>query len=199
MKKLLRKLIRLMAAMPLIGRFVHIAAALYRIQALAQQVARIDSEVSTLRHLLASGYVPGGQPVEGPGLAFEDDVKNLVQSVPVALRRLRQDVDGLLLQAGSSTPAASASGPAGTPAPLREPASPGPAGTPAPLIREQVAPASVPASGPAGTPAPLIREQVAPASVPASGPAGTPAPLREQVAPASVPASGPAGPSGRPS
>jgi len=69
MKKLLKKMLRRLARVPVIGRFVRIAAAIYRLPARAETVTRIE--------------------------ATKADLDNLVVSVPVALRKLRRDVDRL--------------------------------------------------------------------------------------------------------
>jgi hypothetical protein len=75
-KKLIRKILRAVAHAPVIGRYVRMAAALYRIAAVAERTGRLSGE---LRHAASP----------------EDDRDNLLASMPVTLRKLRRDIDDL--------------------------------------------------------------------------------------------------------
>ena len=82
-KKLIRKFLRAVAHAPLIGRYVRMAAALYRIAAVAERTGRLNGE---LQHASSFTASPGA------------DRDNLLASVPVTLRKLRRDVDTLQAQ-----------------------------------------------------------------------------------------------------
>lgn len=79
-KKLIRKILRAVAHAPLIGRYVRMAAALYRIAALAERSGRLNGEI------VSAAASP------------EADRDNLLASMPVTLRKLRRDVDALQAQ-----------------------------------------------------------------------------------------------------
>jgi hypothetical protein len=79
-KKLIRKVFRALAQAPLIGRPVRMAAALYRIAALAERTGRLNGELQNANSVTASP---------------ETDRDNLLASLPVTLRKLRRDVDAL--------------------------------------------------------------------------------------------------------
>jgi len=82
-KKVIRKIIRALAGAPLIGRYVRMAVALYRIAEMAERTGRLNGE---LQQAAAVAATP------------DADRDNLLASVPVALRRLRRDVDALQTQ-----------------------------------------------------------------------------------------------------
>ncbi len=79
-KKLIRKVFRALAHAPLIGRPVRMAAALYRIAALAERTGRLNGELQNANSVTASP---------------EADRDNLLASLPVTLRKLRRDIDAL--------------------------------------------------------------------------------------------------------
>jgi len=79
-KKLIRKVFRALAQAPLIGRPVRMAAALYRIAALAERTGRLNGELQNANSVT-------GTP--------EADRDNLLASLPVTVRKLRRDVDAL--------------------------------------------------------------------------------------------------------
>jgi len=81
-KKLIRKILRALAHAPVIGRYVRMAAALYRIADLAERTGRLNGELQ--------------QSASASAAASPDaDRDNLLASVPVTLRKLRRDVDAL--------------------------------------------------------------------------------------------------------
>lgn len=82
-KRLLRKILRTLANAPLIGRSVRMAAALYRIAAAAERSGQLNGELHKASSIAASP---------------DADRDNLVASVPVALRKLRRDVETLQAQ-----------------------------------------------------------------------------------------------------
>lgn len=79
-KKLIRKVFRALAHAPLIGRPVRMAAALYRIAALAERTGRLNGELQNANSVT-------GTP--------EADRDNLLASLPVTVRKLRRDIDAL--------------------------------------------------------------------------------------------------------
>jgi hypothetical protein len=79
-KKLIRKVFRALAQAPLIGRPVRMAAALYRIAALAERTGRLNGELQNANSVT-------GTP--------EADRDNLLASLPVTVRKLRRDIDAL--------------------------------------------------------------------------------------------------------
>ena len=79
-KTLLRKILRKLANLPVIGRFIRMAAALYRIAAAAERGGPMTVE-------------PQIAPLVTAAPDAERD--NLAASVPVALRKLRRDVETL--------------------------------------------------------------------------------------------------------
>lgn len=79
-KKLLRKTLRAIANAPVIGCYVRMAAALYRIAALAERTGRLNGEIASI------------------AASPEADRDNLLASMPVTLRKLRRDVDALQAQ-----------------------------------------------------------------------------------------------------
>lgn len=82
-KKIIRKILRALAHAPLIGRYIRMAAALYRIAAMAERTGRLNGELQQAASVAATP---------------DADRDNLVASVPVALRKLRRDVDALQAQ-----------------------------------------------------------------------------------------------------
>ena len=82
-KTLLRKILRKLAQLPVIGRFIRMAAALYRIAAAAERSGQLNGELQRAASVAATP---------------DADRDNLVASVPVALRKLRRDVEKLQAQ-----------------------------------------------------------------------------------------------------
>jgi len=90
MKMRLSSLVRRAKGVPLIGPLVAFLIALYRLPLLYKRLAYLDEH---LAHLEARLGVPGhGTDI----LPTNEDVQNLILSTPVALRKLRRDVDLLL-------------------------------------------------------------------------------------------------------
>jgi hypothetical protein len=95
MKTLLKQIVRKATAVPGIGRLVRIAAAVYRLPEIREEVLA-----------LVSGHYPQGAKPAQPALwrslaeLRENTVgdANLTRSVPVALRRLTRDVQALRVQ-----------------------------------------------------------------------------------------------------
>lgn len=83
LKRIIRKFLRALANAPVIGRYVRMAAALYRIAAMAERTGRLNGE---LQQAASAAATP------------DADRDNMVASVPVALRKLRRDVDALQAQ-----------------------------------------------------------------------------------------------------
>jgi hypothetical protein len=81
MKNLLKKILRRLAHVPVIGHFVRIMAAIYRLPTLAETVTRINTHLDS--------------NTQDWSEATKADLDNLVLSVPVALRKLRRDMDRL--------------------------------------------------------------------------------------------------------
>ena len=79
-KSFLRKILRAVAQAPLIGRYVRMAAALYRIAALAERTGRLNGQMQTGASLAATP---------------EADRDNLLASMPVELRKLRREIEAL--------------------------------------------------------------------------------------------------------
>ena len=82
-KRILRKILRTLANAPLIGRYVRMAAALYRIAAAAERTGRLNGELQQAASIASTP---------------DADRDNLIASVPVALRKLRRDVEVLQAQ-----------------------------------------------------------------------------------------------------
>lgn len=82
-KRIIRKILRTLANLPVIGRYIRMAAALYRIAAAAERNGQLSGE---LYKAASTAATP------------DADRDNLVASVPVALRKLRRDVDKLQAQ-----------------------------------------------------------------------------------------------------
>ena len=82
-KRIFRRILRWLANLPLIGRYIRMAAALYRIAAAAERNGQLNGE---LYKAASSAATP------------DADRDNLVASAPVALRKLRRDVDKLQAQ-----------------------------------------------------------------------------------------------------
>lgn len=81
MKRILKKLLHRFGDVPLIGRPFRIAAAVYRLPEFSEQLMQLRRNI------------------EQPSLeASKQDLNNLAISVPVALRKLRRDVDLLLMR-----------------------------------------------------------------------------------------------------
>jgi hypothetical protein len=76
LKNFIRSVLRALARLPVIGRFVRMAAALYRI---ADQAER-------------SGHLTVEMPKPAP-VTPDADRDNLIASIPVTLRKLRRDLD----------------------------------------------------------------------------------------------------------
>jgi len=85
LKRLIRKFLRWLAHLPVIGRYVRMAAALYRIAAAAERTGQLNGELQQAATAAA---------VSSP----DADRDNLIASVPVALRKLRRDVERLEAQ-----------------------------------------------------------------------------------------------------
>ena len=83
LKRIVRKILRSLANAPLIGRYVRMAAALYRIAAMAERTGRLNGELQQAASVSATP---------------DADRDNLVISMPVSLRKLRRDVDALQAQ-----------------------------------------------------------------------------------------------------
>jgi len=79
-KNFIRKILRALAHAPLIGRYVRMAAALYRIAAAAERTGRLNGELQQAASVAATP---------------DADRDNLIASAPVALRKLRRDVESL--------------------------------------------------------------------------------------------------------
>ena len=77
-KNFLKRILRRMARLPVIGRPIRMAAALYRLAALAERGLPPPVELQKIAEAAAGS-----------------DQDNLALSVPVALRRLRRDLDRL--------------------------------------------------------------------------------------------------------
>lgn len=82
-KRIIRKILRWLANLPVIGRYIRMAAALYRIAAAAERNGQLNGELHKVPSIAATP---------------DADRDNLVASVPVALRKLRRDVDKLQAQ-----------------------------------------------------------------------------------------------------
>ena len=82
-KRIFRKILRWLANLPVIGRYVRMAAALYRLAAAAERNGQLNGELH-----------------KGTSIAATPDADrdNLIASVPVSLRKLRRDVERLKAQ-----------------------------------------------------------------------------------------------------
>ena len=81
--KSLKAAVRRAKRVPLIGSVVAFAAALYRRRSLGERVARLETRLG----------VSGQRAESAP---TNEDIRNLIVSTPIALRKLRRDVDLLL-------------------------------------------------------------------------------------------------------
>jgi hypothetical protein len=111
MKTLVKKIVRKLARLPGIGRLVRIAAAVYRLPEIREDVLALVSG----HYAHGAGQAPAAQPALWRSLAeLRENTAgdaNLVRSVPVALRRLTREMHALRRQmdgAGSGTQAAAA-------------------------------------------------------------------------------------------
>src|SRR6185437_10449924 len=90
MKTRLSSLVRRAKGVPLIGPFVAFLIALYRLPMLYKRLAYLDEHLAHLEVRL-------GVPSPGTDiLPTNEDLQNLILSTPIALRKLRRDVDLLL-------------------------------------------------------------------------------------------------------
>jgi hypothetical protein len=85
-----RSLVRWVKSVPFVGRFIAIPIALYRLPFMYRHLALLDERLARLE-----------ARVDGSGqgtdiVTTDEDIQNLIHSVPVALRNLRRDVDLLL-------------------------------------------------------------------------------------------------------
>ena len=85
-----RGLVRWVKGVPFIGRFIAIPIALYRLPFMYRHLAVLDERLARLEVRL-DGAVQRTDIV-----TTDEDIQNLIHSVPVALRKLRRDVDLLL-------------------------------------------------------------------------------------------------------
>jgi hypothetical protein len=82
-KRLLRRILRKLAQLPVIGRYIRMAAALYRLAAAAERSGQLTGEMHKAASVAATP---------------DADRDNLVASLPVTLRKLRRDVAALQAQ-----------------------------------------------------------------------------------------------------
>jgi hypothetical protein len=100
MKMSLRSLVRWAKGVPFISPLITVPLALYRLPLLYKRLAQVDERLAHLEIRL-------GAPGHGTDtLPTNDDIQNLILSTPIALRKLRRDVD-LLLEATNPHPAIS--------------------------------------------------------------------------------------------
>ena len=90
MEMSVRSLVRWAKGVPFVGSFVAFLIALYRLPLLYRRLAYLDERLTQLEVRLG---VPGHAT---DALATNDDIKNLIVSTPVALRKLRRDLDLIL-------------------------------------------------------------------------------------------------------
>ncbi len=84
MKNFLKRILRRLACVPLLGRFIRIGAAVYRLPALTETVMRIGAQLERI-----------SQQPQPEASTRDPDLDNLVLSLPVVLRQLRRDLDRL--------------------------------------------------------------------------------------------------------
>ena len=90
MKMPLRSLVRWAKSLPLIGPFVSFLISVYRLPLLHKRLAQLDERLTHLEARLgAPGYGAATLPTN-------EDIQNVILSTPVALRKLRRDVDLVL-------------------------------------------------------------------------------------------------------
>jgi len=102
MKEMIRKIVRWLSTMPLIGRLVRIATAIWRLPQLRAELAGLREQITG--HEAAYPIMESAYREQLPALldamsrlnakqhAFDSDQQNLVASVPVALREMRREI-----------------------------------------------------------------------------------------------------------